>query len=208
MRYSSSLYVVYSLLVLHGRCSYGLIPTAPVHLQHQRMQRPQNHRLSLNQEPGAKTSDEAKKSLILDPFLEAASPNYINQGPVGEGEFVVSRTGGPRKEELSNENMLRIVRMECNDLEVNTLVWKCLGYRFDPEKEEWNNEQVFPKWREKFPTPPDLIGMQRIYSKEIDGPSLRSNQQLVRSIPAESKQQLRKHLRPLGFLGFKVCKMV
>ena len=109
MRYSSSLTVVYWLFVLHGQSSYGLIPAAPVHLQHQRMQRQQNHRICLYQEPGAKTSDEAKKSLILDPFLEAANPNYINQGPVGEGEFVVTRTGGPRKEELTNENMLRIV---------------------------------------------------------------------------------------------------
>ena len=37
--------------------------------------------------------------------------------------------------------MLRILEFEehsgkCTDLEVNTLLWKCLGYRFDPEKEE------------------------------------------------------------------------
>ena len=192
------------LLVLEGRLSNGLMPAPSFPIRQPRQQRQQGRRISLNEEPDGRTPEEAKKQLILDPFLEAANPSYINLGSVGGAEFVVTRTGGPQKEELSNENMLRIVRMECNDLEVNTLVWKCLGYRFDPEKEEWTNEEVFPKWKEKFPTPPDFIGMQRIYSKEIDEPCLRSNQQLVRSIPSESKQQLRKHLKPLGFPGFKV----
>jgi hypothetical protein len=88
--------------------------------------------------------------------------------------------------------------------QVNTLVWKCLGYRFNVENEEWTPDEVFPKWREKYPTPPDLIGMRRIYSKEIDQPSLKSNQSIVRSVPAEFKQSLKKHLKPLGFRGYKV----
>ena len=83
-------------------------------------------------------------------------------------------------------------------------MWKCLGYRFVPEKEEWNSDEVFPKWREKYPSPPDLIGMQRIYTKEIDQPSLKANQSLVRSVPVESKQSLKAHLKPLGFRGYKV----
>jgi len=83
-------------------------------------------------------------------------------------------------------------------------VWKCLGYRFDEEKEEWKNDEVFPKWKEKYPSPPDLIGMQRIYSKEVDQPSLRANQAIVRSIPVDNKQSLKTHLKPLGFTGYKV----
>jgi hypothetical protein len=83
-------------------------------------------------------------------------------------------------------------------------VWKCLGYRFDADNEQWKNDDVFPKWREKYPTPPDLIGMQRIYSKEVDQPSLRANQSLVRSVPVDNKQSLKTHLRPLGFTGYKV----
>ena len=84
-------------------------------------------------------------------------------------------------EELSNENLYRILvrRSNVTDLEVNTLVWKCLGYRFDSTTEEWTATEVFPKWKERFPTPPDLIGMQRIYSKDVDGPSLKNNQHLV-----------------------------
>jgi hypothetical protein len=141
---------------------------------------------------------------ILLPFPPAADPKYSVRGPVGEGDFVVSRIGGPTAEELSNENLNRILMIQCNDLEVNTLVWKGLGYRFDPETEEWTNDQVFPKWKEKFSTPPDLIGMQRIYSKVVDTPSLKANQQLVKSVPVDNKQSLKVHLKPLGFTGYKV----
>jgi hypothetical protein len=141
---------------------------------------------------------------ILLPFPPAADPKYSVRGPVGEGDFVVSRIGGPTAEELSNENLYRILMIQCNDLEVNTLVWKGLGYRFDPEREEWTNDQVFPKWKEKFSTPPDLIGMQRIYSKEVDNPSLKANQHLVKSVPVDNKQSLKVQLKPLGFTGYKV----
>jgi len=45
--------------------------------------------------------------------------------------------------------------------------------------------------------------MQRIYSREIDQPSLKANQDLIRSIPTDKKQSLKPHLLPLGFKGFK-----
>jgi hypothetical protein len=101
--------------------------------------------------------------------------------------------------------LLRILKIECSDLEANTLVWKCLGYRFDTGAEEWTTAEVFPKWKVNFPSPPDLIGMQRIYSKEIDRASLKANQALVRSIPVDNKQSLKVHLKPLGFTGYQVC---
>lgn len=141
---------------------------------------------------------------ILKPFPPAADPMYSVRGPVGEGDFVLTRSGGPVEAELTNENLLKILMIECSDLEVNTLVWKCLGYRFDEGEEEWKNDEVFPKWKEKYPSPPDLIGMQRIYSKEVDQPSLRANQAIVRSIPVDNKQSLKTHLKPLGFTGYKV----
>jgi hypothetical protein len=143
---------------------------------------------------------------ILQPFPPAADPNYMCTGSVGHDEFIVSREGGPTAEELSNENILKIVRIECSDLEVNTLVWKCLGYRFDDDG-QWNSDGCFPNWREKYPTPPDLIGMQRIYSPEIDKPSLRANQALVRSIPVDNKQSLKEHLKPLGFRGYQYAEL-
>eukprot|EP00526_Cylindrotheca_closterium_P015732 CAMPEP_0113605812 /NCGR_PEP_ID=MMETSP0017_2-20120614/2528_1 /TAXON_ID=2856 /ORGANISM="Cylindrotheca closterium" /LENGTH=270 /DNA_ID=CAMNT_0000514329 /DNA_START=45 /DNA_END=857 /DNA_ORIENTATION=- /assembly_acc=CAM_ASM_000147 len=145
------------------------------------------------------------KAIILDPYLPAADPKYKVTGTVGEGDFIVSRSGGPTDEELTDENLYRIIERKASDLEVNTLVWKCLGYRFD---QEWKPEEVFPKWKERFPEPPDFIGMQRIYSKEIDGPSLRNNQSLVRSIPAENKASyLKKHMLPFGFTGYKVSEL-
>ena len=141
---------------------------------------------------------------ILLPFPPAADPMYKCRGEIGKGQFVVTREGEPRAEELTDENMLRIVKSQSTDLEVNTLVWKCLGYRFDEENECWNPDKVFPNWKERFESPPDLIGMQRIYEKEIDQPSLKSNQALVKSVPIESKQSLKKFLKPLGWSGYKV----
>ena len=160
----------------------------------------------------ASTQEEPRKEIIkpiiLDPFLPAADPKYLVKGAVGEDDFIVSRKGGPTDEELSDENLFRIIERKASDLDVNTLVWKCLGYRFDANKNEWTPDEVFPKWKERFPTPPDFIGMQRIYSKEIDGPSLRNNQSLVRSIPAENKASyLKKYMLPFGFTGYKVGEL-
>ena len=147
---------------------------------------------------------EADGPDILKPFLPAMDPKYSVKGPVGQEKFILSRSGGPTAEELKNEQMLKIVKIECSDLEVNTLVWKCMGYRFNEQTEEWDNDEVFPKWREKYPTPPDLIGMKRVYERDVDQISLRSNQALVRSIPADNKQSLKKQLIPLGWTGYQV----
>jgi len=154
-------------------------------------------------------SDESKPSVpkLLEPFVEALDPKYKCRGDVGKGDFIVSRTGGPTNEELSNENLYKILMLECNDLEVNTVVWKCLGYRFDEDAEEWTAAEVFPKWNEKYPTPPDLIGMARMYSKEVDQPSLKANQSIVRSVPVDNKQSLKIHLKPLGFTGYQFAEL-
>ena len=155
-----------------------------------------------------KTEEEEIKPDILLPFPPAADPMYKCRGEIGKGQFVVTREGEPRAEELTDENMLRIVKSQSTDLEVNTLVWKCLGYRFDAESECWNPDKVFPNWKSRFESPPDLIGMQRIYEKEIDQPSLKSNQALVKSVPIESKQSLKKFLKPLGWSGYKVRRHI
>mmetsp|Transcript_77899 Transcript_77899/g.158256 ORF Transcript_77899/g.158256 Transcript_77899/m.158256 type:complete len:290 (-) Transcript_77899:160-1029(-) len=150
-------------------------------------------------------------AIILSPNLEAAAPDYFEKAPVGGGKdgFIVSKEGGPTPEELTNENLIRIVNRRSNvtDIEVNTLVWKCLGYRFDPETEKWSSPEVFPKWKERYPTPPDVIGMRRQYAKDIDGEQFRNSQQLTKSIPVEHKQMLRQFLRPMGFRGYKVSEL-
>ena len=145
------------------------------------------------------------KPIILDPFPQAADPKYVTTAAVGEDAFIVSRVGGPTDEELTDENLYNIIARKATDLDVNTLVWKCLGYRFDDEKEEWTPAEVFPKWKERYPAPPDFVGMQRIYSKEIDGPCLRNNQALVRSIPHDNKKSyLKEYMKPFGFTGYQV----
>jgi hypothetical protein len=162
-------------------------------------------------EPNVKPDAPVTAPDILVPFAPAADPRYMCEGPVGQDDFVISRTGGPLEAELSNENLLRILKMQCSDLEANTLVWKCLGYRFETDETEskstgeWTAAEVFPKWKENFPAPPDLIGMQRTYSKEIDQVVLKANQHLVRSVPVDNKQSLKVHLKPLGFTGYQVC---
>ena len=165
---------------------------------------------SLSSETEPKITPDAPVTApdILVPFPAAADPKYMCEGPVGQGDFVISRTGGPLVEELANENLLRILKIKCTDLEANTLVWKCLGYRFDESAGEWTAAEVFPKWKERFPSPPDLIGMQRTYSKEIDQVVLKANQHLVRSVPVDNKQSLKVHLKPLGFTGYQVCTIM
>ncbi|OEU07319.1 DUF1823-domain-containing protein, partial [Fragilariopsis cylindrus CCMP1102] len=112
-------------------------------------------------------------------------------------------------DELTNENLYQIVvrRSNVTDLEVNTLVWKCLGYRFNKNDEIWTPTKVFPKWKERYPTPPDLIGMQHIYTKEVDRDNLKNNQRLTVSVPMENKQSLKTFLRPIGFTGYKISEL-
>merc|ERR1712232_1449999 len=71
----------------------------------------------------------------------------------------------------------------------------------------WGNEDVFPKWREKYPTPPDLIGVTRVYLTDVDKPVLKANQAMVKSIPMDFKQSLKEYMKPVGFTGFKVDEL-
>ena len=61
------------------------------------------------------------------------------------------------------------------------------GYEKLPDG-TYSNDKVFPKWREKYPEPPDVIGVQRNYTYSIDRPSQKANQALVASIPEDHKQ--------------------
>ena len=105
-------------------------------------------------------------------------------------------------EELADKQLLRNVLLETSDEEVNVLAWKCLGYSFVDGA--WDSGAVFPKWRERYPTPPDLLGMTRQYSKAYDEPTLRAVQALQRSTATEYKTALKDNLRPLGWTGYKM----
>jgi hypothetical protein len=86
------------------------------------------------------------------------------------------RIAGPRTaalpppDDLSDEVMLSIVDQEMSDEDVNALIWKYLGYRYNAEQEGWDASAVFPKWAAKYPQPPDLVGVTRTYTREIDEP--------------------------------------
>ena len=110
----------------------------------------------------------------------------------------------PPPDDLADEVMLRIVLQETTDQETNELAWKYLGYSFDEETGSWDNSKVFPNWRKKYPTPPDLVGVTRTYSREVDEPVLRAVQSLQKSVPTEHKNNLRQCLKPLGWKGFKM----
>ena len=105
----------------------------------------------------------------------------------------VVRTAGPRTagapppDDLSDEVMLSIVLQEMPDADVNALVWKYLGYRYDAAAGAWDVSGVFPNWAAKYPQPPDLIGVTRTYAREVDEPVLRAVQSLQRSVATEHR---------------------
>mmetsp|Transcript_11689 Transcript_11689/g.30457 ORF Transcript_11689/g.30457 Transcript_11689/m.30457 type:complete len:227 (-) Transcript_11689:191-871(-) len=106
-------------------------------------------------------------------------------------------------DELANERLVRIVQLDTTDEETNELAWRCLGYM--PRGDgSWDSSTAFAKWRDKFPQPPDLIGITRDYSRAVDEPVMRANQALHRSIPMAYKQQIKEQFRPLGWTGFKL----
>jgi len=110
----------------------------------------------------------------------------------------------PPPADLADEELLKIVLSQTTDEETNNLVWKYLGYKLDAETGEWDMTAVFPNWRKNFPTPPDLVGVTRTYSREVDEPVLKAVQSLQKSVPSEHKNNLKTFLKPLGWTGFKM----
>ncbi len=112
----------------------------------------------------------------------------------------------PLADALADEQLLRIVTSQTTDAETNELAWRCLGYvRSEQAQSGWDGSAVFPKWRKKYPQPPDLIGVTRTYSREVDEPVLRAVQALQQSVAREHKGALRPTLKPLGWSGFKLA---
>ena len=85
----------------------------------------------------------------------------------GKGEGTLILLGQPpgtteKRGRWCRRRLLEIIYSQTTDQAVNDLVWKCLGYKKDASG-EWNNDDVFPKWREKYPYPPDLIGVPALF---------------------------------------------
>ncbi|MEM6717073.1 MAG: DUF1823 family protein [Cyanobacteria bacterium P01_D01_bin.6] len=94
---------------------------------------------------------------------------------------------------LTTDTLWNILNEKLDDDTVNRLVWHYLGYRYDPDQDCWQLENVEPAWVEKFPTPPNFID------------SRPATVQLTRSIPKANKQLLKEYL---GFKGYSVDQLV
>lgn len=126
--------------------------------------------------------------------------------PRGRSHQHLSTGFGVTHEELSNENLVNVVNLVMTDEECNALCWKCLGYSYNATSQTYSNENVFPKWRSRFPEPPDVIGVTRNYTVAVDKPVRDASIALVRSIPRDYKGSVMS-LTKAGFTGFKVNEL-
>ena len=90
---------------------------------------------------------------------------------------------------LNTDTIWAIMNQDLDDATVNQLVWYYLGYRYDPETDQWDGTNADPHWKTEYPAPPDIIESRPATVK------------LTRSIPAENKQLLKEEL---GFKGYKI----
>lgn len=117
--------------------------------------------------------------------------------------------GQPTPAELTDENIVQIVSRldEVSDQECNRFVWRCLGYDYNLNTDSWSGTRVFPKWLSKFPTPPDLVGVTRNFSPEVDKEVRQASMDLMRSIPRDFKGGVRNLEATTGFRGFKLSEL-
>lgn len=128
-------------------------------------------------------------------------------GPKLASRITLDIRGPLTADELCNSNLVKIVNLECSDLECDQLAWKCLGYKFEESSNQFVlSPEVFPKWAAKYPEAPDLIGLARNYSPEIDKPVRDASMNLMRSIPRDYKGGVRA-LESEGFRGYKLKEL-
>jgi Domain of unknown function (DUF1823) len=128
-------------------------------------------------------------------------------GMVSINPLKISFTGPVTAEEISDENLVKIVNLQCTDAECNNLAWKCLGYKYDSDAKNFVlSSDVFPKWAAKYPEAPDLIGVKRIYLPDVDKPVRDASMNLMRSIPRDFKGGVRE-LEKVGFRGYKLKEL-
>jgi hypothetical protein len=118
------------------------------------------------------------------------------EGDKGENGNEYNQYRDGRREENSTMNqpitidtIWMILNDEIDDAMVNRLLWESLGYCWQEELQQWDNEKVADEWRHEYPEPPDFI--------ENRPPTVK----LTRSIPPENKQLLKEKL---GFKGYKI----
>eukprot|EP00667_Euglena_gracilis_P016396 EG_transcript_17158 len=151
-------------------------------------------------DPSQFSTNVLQKSFSLDLVPGEAAEEY-RFDPTALADPAAAATE-LRQEDLSDERLLQHLRQETTDEEVNVVVWKCLGYRFI--NGEWDNTDVFPKFRAEHPSPPDLIGVTRTYTQQVDEPTLQAVQRLHRTVPQKYIAALKTTFRHLGWKGYQV----
>ena len=106
----------------------------------------------------------------------------------GPTSTFIAKEGGVTDADLADTNLVKIVQEETTDIDTNVLVWKCLGYSYNAETQTWGNDKCFPKWKTKFPEPPDVIGVTRKYDPKTDKKVRDASMELMRSIPRTFKE--------------------
>ena len=142
--------------------------------------------------------------------MECSGSKYLDMDTTS----FISKIGELKAADLDDLNLLKIVEESATDIDVNVLLWKCLGYSLSLDEDEdgpgvpngWSNVDVFPKWKSKFPSPPDLIGVTRKYDPETDKEVRNASMDLMRSIPRSFKGGVRS-LQEVGFKGYKLKEL-
>ena len=139
----------------------------------------------------------------IDIFAAECCESVDLHGPTST---FIAKEGDVTDADLADLNLVKIVQEETTDIDTNVLVWKCLGYSYDDESKAWGNDKCFPKWKAKFPEPPDIIGITRKYDPETDKKVRKASMELMRSIPRTFKGGIR-NLQSVGFAGFKLKEL-
>eukprot|EP00747_Dinoflagellata_sp_TGD_P167581 gnl/TRDRNA2_/TRDRNA2_192224_c0_seq1.p1 gnl/TRDRNA2_/TRDRNA2_192224_c0~~gnl/TRDRNA2_/TRDRNA2_192224_c0_seq1.p1 ORF type:complete len:339 (-),score=62.03 gnl/TRDRNA2_/TRDRNA2_192224_c0_seq1:88-1104(-) len=142
-------------------------------------------------------------------FAEAPESQQPKSAPIAKPP--VERKPGkrsaalPAPDDLKDEELLTIVTNKMSDEDVNKLIWKYLGYRYDEASGTWDASKVFPEWAAEYPEPPDLMGLTRNFSeREVDEPVLLASKKLHKLAAWEHKQNMKYYLAPLGWKGYKI----
>eukprot|EP01038_Epipyxis_sp_PR26KG_P015211 gene15211-20490_t len=152
------------------------------------------------------TSFSIKSGAVVDHSDNCKACEELNKVNPSINTFFVNKSEPISLVELSNENLVKIANLEATDSQCNDLCWKCLGYVYNPTTDEYSNENVFPKWKLKYPSPPDVIGITHDYDPLIDKPVRDASINLVRSIPRDFKGSVNS-LKPYGFKGYTLKEL-
>lgn len=126
----------------------------------------------------------------------------------GTSTLIIDKTTDPTDEEIADANLVKIVMLEATDQQCNDLFWNCLGYRYDAETQTYDNGKVFPKWRGKYPNPPDVIGVTRNYADvSIDKPVRDASMNMMRGIPRGYSGSGVKRLTESGWTLWKLNQL-